>query len=73
MSWFIIDLLSIIPFDLIMGINFRDDLSTTSSDDYTKLGRVNRLLRLTRMIRLLKMLHVDNMYLRKLADLLDIG
>ena len=25
------------------------------------------------MIRLLKMLHVDNMYLRKFAEFLDIG
>ena len=56
-SWFFIDLIAIIPFDMIFG-----DVSAKRVQmiKISKLTRLYRLVRLARMLRLLKMFHVQN-------------
>mmetsp|Transcript_28161 Transcript_28161/g.42627 ORF Transcript_28161/g.42627 Transcript_28161/m.42627 type:complete len:144 (+) Transcript_28161:594-1025(+) len=47
-SWFLIDLLAVVPFDMIMSSN-------SEVVSISKLGRMYRLTKLTRLIRIMKL------------------
>lgn len=64
-SWFIIDLLSCIPVEMIMGTSQGSDnnssSSSTSNGDYSSKIKLLRLAKLPRMYRLLKIMKVAKM------------
>jgi len=56
-SWFLIDLIAIIPFDLLLQ---EESAGGVQMIKISKLTRLYRLIRLARMLRLLKMFKVKN-------------
>jgi len=69
-SWFLIDLVAIIPFDNILQDN---SVNGVQMIKISKLTRLYRLIRLARMLRLLKMLRVKNAYLKEAAEFFKIS
>jgi len=71
-SWFIVDLLAILPFDLIF-------FGGNSSDNYNdfarivRLGRIAKLIKMTRLLRILKIVKERSKLLKYLNDILKIG
>ena len=55
-GWFLIDFLSIIPFDDF----FTDGKNVTSIAKFARIGRLYKLIRMTRLAKLLKLLKSKN-------------
>ena len=51
-GWFTIDIVAILPFDLIMGSAGFNSLARL-----TKIGRLSKLVKLTRLLRVLKVMN----------------
>lgn len=67
-SYFLIDLISIIPFDLFLTYNNQGHYKGLS-----KISKMYRLVRLTRMARMFKILNLKNNFIKKITDTLNIG
>lgn len=67
-SWFAIDLVSCIPFNLISG----SKKGYNSLLRLARLPRLAKLLRLSRLVKMLKNTNGSNGFLRKIEDVLDI-
>jgi hypothetical protein len=65
-GWFIIDILSIIPFDILIK-------SGTGFNGLARMTRIGKLYKLTRLIRILKIVKEKNKLLKQLQDFLKIG
>ena len=77
-SWFLIDLMACLPFDLVFEIVFSQENEVTSSQTsqeaakllrLAKLPRLYRLIRIVRLLRLLKM----GSSLKKMFDVLKVN
>lgn len=79
-SWFLIDFISIIPFDMI------GELSVSSTVDYhdpeqkmnqfvrlTKVSKLYKLIKFTRMIRLLKIVKKRKEIMRRMKNVMQFG
>ena len=55
-GWFIIDLVSIIPFDFL----FQGKTNVTAVAKFARIGRLYKLIRMTRLAKLLKLLKSKN-------------
>ena len=68
-SWFIIDLVAIIPFDLLISQdeNFQDIIR------FAKIGKISKLIKMTRLLRILKIVKQRSQLLKYLNDVLKIG
>lgn len=64
-GWFTIDLLSIIPFDLMVQSQAN---SVTNLVRVSRVGKLYRLVKLTRLIRLLKVLKEKSKLLKYLGN-----
>jgi hyperpolarization activated cyclic nucleotide-gated potassium channel 2 len=53
-SWFLVDVVSIFPFDVIMHVSV--DKNYNSLIRFAKLGRLYKLVKLTRLIKMLRMM-----------------
>ena len=65
-GWFTVDLLAIIPFDLI--IQSQTDMSSLVR--ITRVGKLYKLVKLTRLIRVLKMVKEKSKFLKFIGNAL---
>jgi len=69
LTWFLIDLFSIIPFDLF----YRNSGNVNKLARFSRLGKVYKLVRMTKLTRLIKIMKVKNNILKSFVDILKIG
>jgi hypothetical protein len=62
-SWFIIDLVSVIPFDLILMTNSMNRVTR-----FSRIGKLYRMIRLAKMVRILKVVHVRSNIIKNLSE-----
>lgn len=69
-GWFTVDLLAIIPFDIILT-----NLTTNVNGivRIARVGRLYKLVKLTRMLRILKIMKEKSKLMKYLNDILKIG
>jgi hypothetical protein len=67
-SWFLIDIVSVIPFDLILMVQGANKLAR-----FTRIGKFYKILRMIKMVRLLKVARVRNNIVKNLSEALKIG
>lgn len=67
-SWFIIDLVAVVPIDLFFGGSNINGIVRI-----TRIGRMYRLIRLTRMLRVLKIIKEQSRIMDHMQDHLKIG
>jgi hypothetical protein len=67
-SWFFIDLISIIPFDIILMYGNVNRIAR-----FSRIGKLYKIIRMTKMIRLLKIAKVRNKLVKDLSNVLKIG
>ena len=58
-SWFIIDLMAILPIQLLIGT----DSDVTSMVRFTRVGRIVKMFKMTKLLRFLKVMGNKNTYL----------
>ncbi len=68
-SWFIIDLISVVPFDMFLSSYPRNQ----GTIGLSKISKMYRLIRLTRMARMFKVLHLRNHMIKNITESLKIG
>ena len=68
MSWFLIDLISIIPFDVILSALHLNGLVR-----FAKIGKIYKIIKITRLIKLFKLLREHTRIYKILTDYLRIG
>ena len=67
-GWFSIDLLSIIPFDIIFS-----ELHLNGLIRFVKIGKLYKLIKITRLLRLLKILKNQKRFFKILNEHLQLG
>lgn len=67
-SWFFIDIVSIIPFDLIFMFGNFNRLARVA-----RIGKLYKIIRMTRMVRMLKIVKERNKLAKYLNEILKIG
>lgn len=67
-GWFTIDLMAIVPFDLLLGASGLNGMVRVA-----RLGKLYRLIKLTKMLRLLKIMKEKSKLMKYLNDILKIG
>ena len=67
-GWFLVDLIAIIPIDLIFNVT-----GFTGLLRVIKIGKLSRLVKLTRLIRILKIMKEQSRILSYLSEFLSIG
>jgi hypothetical protein len=67
-TWFLIDVISVIPFDLILMVQGTNKLAR-----FTRIGKFYKILRMIKMVRLLKVARVRNNIVKNLSEALKIG
>ena len=66
--WFLIDLVSVIPFDIILYYGNFNKVAR-----FSRIGRLYKLIRLIKLVRLLKIAKVRNRIVKNLSEALKIG
>ena len=67
-GWFSIDLLSIIPFDIIFS-----ELHLNGFVRFVKIGKLYKLIKITRLLRLLKILKEQKRFFKILNEYMQLG
>ena len=67
-SWFLVDLLAIVPFDYILVQDNYQEIVR-----FVRLGRISKLIKMTRLLRILKIVKQRSQLLKYLNDFLKIG
>lgn len=67
-SWFVIDLATVIPFDLILLIDNYNKLARVA-----RIGKLYKIIRMTRMVRMLKIVKERNKLVKYMSEILKIG
>ena len=67
-GWFPIDLLAIIPFDLLINASDFNQMFKVA-----RFGRLYKLIKLTRLLRILKIMKDKSSLIKYLNDILKIG
>jgi hypothetical protein len=67
-GWFLLDLIAIIPFDIIFG---GSDLNQVVR--IARIGRMYKLIKLTRLIRVLKIMREKSKFLKLVQQLFKVG
>lgn len=67
-TWFMVDFISIIPFDLILLYGGVNQISR-----FSRIGKLYKIVRMMKMIRLLKIAKVRNKIVKDLSHVLRIG
>jgi Ion transport protein len=67
-TWFFIDLVSIIPFDMIFVFGNFNRLARVA-----RIGKLYKIIRMTRMVRMLKIVKERNKLVKYLNEILKIG
>ena len=69
-GWFTVDLLAIVPFDMILT-SINTDVNGIVR--IARIGRLYKLVKLTRMLRILKIMKEKSKLMKYLNDILKIG
>jgi hypothetical protein len=74
-TWFIIDVLAIIPFELIFSATSGETSSSNMNDmiRLARLGRLYKIVRLLRLFRILKLGKSSGEFLKQIKDYLKIS
>ena len=67
-SWFFIDLLAVVPFDLLIGGDNINDIVRI-----TRIGRMYKLIKLTRLLRVLKIVKERSRLFNYVQNFLKVG
>jgi hypothetical protein len=67
-TWFIVDFISIIPFDEFIHRGKVNKLAR-----FSRIGKIYKLVRLTKLTRLIKIMRVKNSFLKHISEILKIG
>ena len=67
-GWLFIDLVSVIPFDLIF-----DNSSINRVARFSRIGKIYRVIKITKLARLIKTVKVRNKLSKHLTEILKIG
>lgn len=67
-SWFVIDLLSVIPFDILLSFGGLNKIAR-----FSRMGKIYKVIRMTKLVRLLKIAKVRNKLYKNLSEVLKIG
>ena len=67
-TWFIVDFISIIPFDEFINRGKVNKLAR-----FSRIGKIYKLVRLTKLTRLIKIMRVKNSFLKHISEILKIG
>ena len=67
-GWFFIDIMSILPFDLILNAT---DLNSLVR--FARIGRLYKLVRLTRLLKVLRFMKDRNKFMNLISDVLKVG
>jgi hypothetical protein len=70
-GWFVIDVLSIIPFDLILQTGGSNNMN--SMIKIVRIGRMYKLLKLTRLLKMLKLVKERSKILKYINELMKVG
>jgi len=68
-SWFIIDFVAIVPFDLLL----QGSSSANSLIRVTRIGKLYKLVKITRLVRLIKVIKQQGKIFDRLNDIFKIG
>ena len=68
-TWFPVDIISVIPFDLMFAM--MGNLNKVAR--FSRIGKMYKLIRMLKIIRLVKIIKVNNKLARHLSDMLKIG
>lgn len=69
-TWLFIDVISIIPFEYIMG---QDTNSMNSMARFIRIGKMYRLIRLTRLLKMLKLIKERGKFIKYVNDVIKVG
>ena len=74
-SWFAIDLVSILPMDLILLLIYDNTNSTAHAGmmRVTKISKLYKLMKITRLVRLFKLMKNKGQIVKKLGNALKLG
>jgi len=67
-GWFLIDLISIIPFDILFS-----ELHLNGLVRFVRIGKLYKLIKITRLLRLLKILKEQKRFFRILNEYMQLG
>ena len=67
-TWFSVDIVSIIPFDLIYTFGNFNKISR-----FSRIGKIYKLIRMLKIVRLIKIIKINNTIARHLAEYLKIN
>lgn len=67
-SWFVLDTLAVIPFDVLINASQFNGLARV-----VRVGRLYKLVKLSKLLRMMKILKNRNKILKQLSELLKIG
>ena len=67
-SWFLVDIISIVPFDLLFVFGNFNRLARVA-----RIGKLYKIIRMTRMVRMLKIVKERNKLVKYLNEILKIG
>ena len=70
-SWFFIDLVAIIPFDLLFMNSSQNDLNKIAR--ITRIGRLYKLVKLMKLVRIIKVLKQKNKMFKSIQSYVSIG
>jgi hypothetical protein len=70
-GWFVIDLLSIIPFDLVLQTSTGNNMN--SMIKIVRIGRMYKLIKLTRLLKMLKLVKERSKIFKYINDLMKVG
>ena len=68
-GWFAIDVLAILPFDLILNAGGLKN-GSNAMVRFARIGRLYRLVKLTRLLRVIKIMKDKNKFMKIFSDLL---
>jgi|LauGreDrversion4_2_1035121.scaffolds.fasta_scaffold61255_3 hypothetical protein len=68
-GWFFIDLISVIPFDVI----FATSGSFNRVARFARIGKLYKIIRLSKMIRILKIVQLNNKFIKNIGEKLKIN
>ena len=69
-SWFIIDVFSVIPFDLFF---MSHNGNINSMVKFARIGRLYKLIKLTRLVKMLKLVKDRSKIIKQINDIFKIG
>jgi hypothetical protein len=70
-GWFIIDMVSIIPFDVLLQASFEKNYNFLIR--FAKLGRLYKLIKLTRLLKLAKVVKESGKFMKVFSDELKVN